>query len=326
MLRQCLSSAPSRAGLLALATILGGLVQAETTECVPITALPQVITAQGIYCLTGNLSTPISAGSAIDIQANNVTIDLNGWKIGGLVAGLGTNTLGITALNRKNITIKNGLIRGFWGAIYLNGPASQGHVIHDIQADGNTSQGFFLEGSGHSLRRNRVLATGGSTQTDEAIGIFLQSSAAGSQVSDNTVAGVEHRKACGICVKENPGTVVTGNRVSQIKAIGSAAAGSLDAVGVMVSESSDNVLVRNNSIESVASTDDKALGIDVVASANAVVRGNDIRDITAGTNAYGFLIDSLSTGGYRDNVVTDVNGATWFFWSGGSDLGNNDSF
>ena len=52
-----------------------------------ITSPPYVIATQGVYCLTGNLSTSITTGSAIEIQANNVTLDLNGFKLGELVAG-----------------------------------------------------------------------------------------------------------------------------------------------------------------------------------------------------------------------------------------------
>src|SRR5262245_2921543 len=80
-------------------------VDAETINCTPITSLPAVITVQGIYCLTGNLNTAMTSGNAIDIQTNNVILDLNGYKLGGLAAGLGTQTNGIHALNCKNLTL-----------------------------------------------------------------------------------------------------------------------------------------------------------------------------------------------------------------------------
>ena len=106
---------------------------AETIDCTAITTLPTTITVQGIYCLTGDLATSMTSGLAIDIQTNNVTIDLNGWKLGGLAAGAGTGTVGIFAWARKNITIRNGTIRGFYRGILLNDgspyTASQGHLI-----------------------------------------------------------------------------------------------------------------------------------------------------------------------------------------------------
>src|SRR5215471_9938738 len=94
-------------------------VRAETINCTAITALPAVITVQGIYCFTGDLNTAMTSGNAIDIQTNNVVLDLNGWKLGGLAAGLGTNAVGIHASDRKNITIKNGTVRGFLAEIWL---------------------------------------------------------------------------------------------------------------------------------------------------------------------------------------------------------------
>src|SRR5262249_41325240 len=103
-------------------------VQAETVNCTAITSLPAVITAQGIYCCIDHLSTAITSGNAIDIQTNNVILDLNGFKLGGLAAGPGTQAVGIHALDRQNLTIKNGTIRGFLRGIHLETSGnSQGH-------------------------------------------------------------------------------------------------------------------------------------------------------------------------------------------------------
>src|SRR6266446_3169384 len=87
--------------------------QAETINCTPITSVPTTITVQGIYCFTQHLNTAITTGNAIDIQTNNVVLDLNGWKLGGLAAGPDTGATGIRANDRQNITIKNGTVRGF---------------------------------------------------------------------------------------------------------------------------------------------------------------------------------------------------------------------
>src|SRR5262245_29056235 len=84
---------------------------AETTNCTAITSVPYVITVQGVYCFTDNIATTMSSGNAIEIQANNVTIDLNGFKLGGLAAGLGTSARGIYANQRQNITVRNGIVR-----------------------------------------------------------------------------------------------------------------------------------------------------------------------------------------------------------------------
>jgi hypothetical protein len=133
-------------------------------NCTPITSRPLVVTVQGVYGPTDNLRTAMTSGNAIEIQTNNVVLDLNGFKLGGLAASPGTLTLGIFASNRQNITIKNGTIRGFFEGILLNDSgASQGHVVEDIRADQNTFEGIDVRGSGNIVRNNQVVATGGST-------------------------------------------------------------------------------------------------------------------------------------------------------------------
>jgi hypothetical protein len=154
------------ASLLALlALVLGaGPGWAETVNCTAITALPAVITRPGVYCFTGDLTTAMTSGNAIDVQAHNVVLDLNGFKLGGLGAGPGTQTVGIFASNRQSITIKNGTIRGFFFGIALqDSGASQGHVVEDIRADQNTYAGMDVRGSGNIVRNNQVVATGGAT-------------------------------------------------------------------------------------------------------------------------------------------------------------------
>ena len=58
-----MSTTKSTASLLVLLTLIFGAApaRAETVNCTPITALPAVITVQGIYCFTGNLATAIDA-------------------------------------------------------------------------------------------------------------------------------------------------------------------------------------------------------------------------------------------------------------------------
>src|SRR5262245_41049205 len=132
-----MSTVKLAASLLVVLTVALGAVAvwAETVNCTPITSLPAVITVQGIYCFTGNLDTAMTSGDAIAIIANNVVLDLNGFKLGGLAAGSGTNANGIAANNRKNITIKNGTVRGFFRGINLNNDGSQGHVVEDVRAE-----------------------------------------------------------------------------------------------------------------------------------------------------------------------------------------------
>lgn len=48
-----------------------------------IDAVPAVITTQGTWCLRKDIATSMSGINAIEIQVSNVTIDCNGFKLGG---------------------------------------------------------------------------------------------------------------------------------------------------------------------------------------------------------------------------------------------------
>ena len=172
-----------------MAAIAAPRASAETINCTPISSLTPdtpapdlryTITTQGIYCLTEDLTSSMGSGNLIEIQTNNVVIDLNGHKIGGLSAGQATLTNGIYALQRQNITVRNGTIRGFYRGIFLDDSspftASQGHVVEGVRADQNTFVGLDIKGRGSLVQNNQVVATGGTTAngTDSNVfGIFV---------------------------------------------------------------------------------------------------------------------------------------------------------
>ena len=169
-----------------LAMSLGVPVQAETVDCTPVTSLPAVIDTQGIYCLTGNLATSQTSGYAIQITANNVTLDLNGWKLGGQAAGSGTGAFGIFSA-ANNVTIKNGIVRGFLSGIFLTG---RGAVVQDMLADQNLSAGIRVQGEGSVVEHNQVVDTGGSTFNTTVNAVGIDADGPGSTVSNNMVSGL----------------------------------------------------------------------------------------------------------------------------------------
>jgi hypothetical protein len=272
--------------ILSLSVILlfCNFAQAETTNCTVITSLPITITTQGIYCLTSDLSTSMASGMAITIANNNVMIDLNGHKLGGLAAGSGTQVYGIYADQRKNITIRNGTVRGFYYGIWLHDlspfTTSQGHLIEDIRADMNTFFGINVAGKGNIIRNNQVVSTGGSTNTYDAYGIVAVGP--GSRVLNNDIIETKEQStgvAAGIYGPISPGSVVENNR------IGNSSLGTGTSYGINIKNSSD-VLVSNNRVTTMNYGVDYAIG---------------------------------STGKYRDNLTSGVT----FPYSGGTNAGNN---
>ncbi len=80
--------------------------------------LPFTISSSGSYFLTSNLK-GLSGSAGIIIDADNVTLDLNGFSLVGVAGSLD----GIRASgNRRNITVKNGMIHdwGGWGVSLLD--------------------------------------------------------------------------------------------------------------------------------------------------------------------------------------------------------------
>ena len=223
--------------------------QAETTNCTVITYLPYTISTPGIYCLNANLETDMTTGNAITINVNNVVIDLNSRKLGGGSAGAGTLATGIYAYQRKNITIKNGTVRGFYRGIRLHDESpfttSQGHVVEDVRADMNTYIGILAYGRGNIVRNNQVVDTGGSTHSANPKGIYAVGP--GARVINNDVYETLAQTggtAYGIHVNVGDASVVVDNRV------GNQALDAELSQGILI-ESSAGVTVKDNTVTSM---------------------------------------------------------------------------
>ena len=185
-----------------------------------VTTLPAVISAQGTWCLKQDLATAITSGNAITINANNVTLDCNDFKLGGLAAGLATQTTGVYATDRVNLTVRHCNIRGFHTGIAFMGTLAGGNLIEDNRFDGNTDFGMQIFGDGSVIQRNRLFDTGGSTVSSDFMAIYTGSLV---DILDNTISGVvattsSNGYAYGMFVVANN---VRGNRVSGLVPDGS---------------------------------------------------------------------------------------------------------
>jgi len=101
-----------------------------------------------------------------------------------------TDARSTCALERRNITIRNGTLRGFVIGVGLNGfvgTRSSGNLVEQIRADYNTLYGIEVYGANCVIRDNQVFGTGGTTIYPTAPqGIFLRW-ADGSQVISNMI-------------------------------------------------------------------------------------------------------------------------------------------
>lgn len=166
----------------------GGPANAETTLCTAISGLPFTISASGVYCLHGNLTTASPAGTAITVNADNVVIDLNGHVLSNNGAGVTTQAIGIGTLNHRDVTVKNGTIRLFQQCVVLDEATTptqnRTHLVEDLNVENCRFVGIRVEGQSSTVRRNVVRDTGGGLSlSGEAIAVNGQ----GSQVLDNLV-------------------------------------------------------------------------------------------------------------------------------------------
>jgi nitrous oxidase accessory protein NosD len=249
-------------------------VRAETLDCTEIVSLPAVITSPGVYCLRKDLSTSL-AGAAVKILAHDVTLDCNGYKIGGLAAGDTADNHAIASPSDRAV-IRNCNLRGFRTGLYLTGAGNL--VEHNrIEAMRDTAVYVFggNAGSGSLVRHNRIYDTG-LHYTDGTATAILASGP--HHIVDNTIDTVlgadgtdTHVK--GIVVQGvAAGGVIAGNRIR-----GLAEDGAGFSYGIYVA-AGNPVSIRGNTIAAVAANYgikcDGDPGVDsAVAASNHVLGG-----------------------------------------------------
>ena len=215
------------------------------------------ITRSGVYVL-GRTIVRTGDQIAIDIQANNVTLDLGGYAI---VGPGGKQGMGIRVDGVNNVRIHGGSLRRFGVGVVVSN--STNVVIEDLQIDGEDLGGtppdvevgiLLVEARGVRVERNQI--------TDTFLGIFVRGEASGgNRIAQNTITGGENGELA-ICY--NPaeggdpnggpdGDLVYGNLVSHFNR------------GIALSAgSTGNIVVENN----------------------LAVFGTPISEATAGSNSF----------------------------------------
>ena len=218
------------------------MAPAEVVNCTDIPAVPFTVTTPGIYCLKASLDFPAPSGIAINIASNDVVLDMNGHVLDGSAAGPTTTTYGILALDRTNVTVRNGTVRGFFIGVQLGGRSPQNNIAEDLRVDRSTTYGLVVRGQGSIARRNLVTRTGGVAG---GLAIGLYGLGDGVHVVDNEVVGTVEGaggQAMGIRIDSGVGAVVERNVVSN------ASFGPTDSYGIRLSQSSPQVTIATNRI------------------------------------------------------------------------------
>lgn len=165
----------------------------------PIASLPYAITQPGSYYLESNLTAAVGS-NGITISTNDVTLDLMGFTLAGSTNSAGG--VGVVGI-RRNLVIRNGVIRGF--GVGVDAAGADNSRYQDLRVLLNRGDGLrigqyavvenclVLENAGDGIQgfqgtvvRNGVV----SSNTLNGILLGANSVAADCLVTDNTQAGI----------------------------------------------------------------------------------------------------------------------------------------
>ncbi len=149
----------------------------EVEPRIPISQsdIPLTINESGSYYFTEDID---SAGTAITVAVDDVTIDLAGFTLAGPDSG---SNYGIHMSGRSNVEIRNGTVRDFYYGIYEDS-SGQGHRVIDVRALSNVRSGIYLV-SKNNLVKDCTASDNGTSAAGYAYGIYAGS---GSTVTGNT--------------------------------------------------------------------------------------------------------------------------------------------
>jgi hypothetical protein len=302
----------------------GGVTPADTP------GFPVTINARGSYRLSGNL-TVSGAGSqdvtAINITANDVTIDLNGFSIRGPAICSGTppdtvvectpigSGVGIDSPGGRNITVINGTICGMCNHGINLGNAAR---VERVTVRSNGRVGILVGNnsvvSGSTVEFNRldgIIASSAVTVTGSMVNSNLSGISADSGVVNNST--VNSQRSDGIRMNEGTVTGNTANsnggngiRIDNGTVIGNTA-NSNGIFGI------SNVGTASNNTASF-NDDDGMLASGVVTGNTANSNGGsgiNATGVVTGNAAFsntGFGLDLGVSVGYSNNVLLSNNG------------------
>lgn len=190
---------------------------------------PIRIDKPGSYRLTSNLNHSGTNTELIDVDADHVTIDLNGFVVGacigaaGVCIPLGAGN-GIDAFGDSDLTIRNGTIQGLPGFAVRAGARAR---VENVVVRAVSSSGILL--SGHGVVRGSSIVDSGTTGITAGI-----VAGAGSLVSENVISGNGQTG-----VSADDGSVVEGNTITDNGADGIQAFGAILVRGNMVRANGD---------------------------------------------------------------------------------------
>ena len=235
--------------------------------------VPLVITRPGSYCLISNLTVSSPDVSAITNNADNVTIDLNGFTISG--PGKGVSGIGIKNDMMRgvyNVVVKNGTVRAWGIGIHLHGTNNRVENVRVLEA----GHGIFVGSSSVVSQCQVAFCTVGIGTED------------GTMVLNNTIYSMDH-----LCIGTSGGGVPDGG----VTVIGNNCR--LSSVGI-------RVIGQSNRIEGNSITQYSQIGIDLRGSKANYFAKNLLQDNgTSGAKSWVGESDNID-GGLIDLALSNI--------------------
>lgn len=132
-----------------------GVVLINQSTVLAAGGFPFKITQPGSYKLSGNLAVSAVNVDGIDIEANNVTLDLNGFTISGPVSCTFSPNTGKVSCNQSStgtgvndnlnsgVTLRNGSVSGFGFGVNINTSTDVvGGLVEEIRVTSNSGIGI----------------------------------------------------------------------------------------------------------------------------------------------------------------------------------------
>ena len=268
--------------------------EAAAQDCKKITALPFTITVEGNYCVTKDLSTSISSATevaAIEIRADNVVLDLGGFAVS---YNSPDNTSVVRAIRtfgvRRSVTVRNGTIKGFIGAVYLIGDNvgldNAGNVVENLRVLDCVNLGIAVYGKGNIVRDNHIVNTIGRLNVAGGISTAIGAFGSGNMVLNNDVIGT---------------TSAVNDDLSP-------------AQGILFNFCNQCVAEKNRIVDTESPDPNTSRGIWVLTGSDVLIVNNRIIK-----SLVGISFGLTATGLYRDNIAP----ACTTPYSGGTNAGNN---
>jgi parallel beta-helix repeat protein len=266
----------------------------------PIYAPDTIITEPGSYVVTRDITA--ATGPVIDIEANDVTIDLNGYTIENLDAA----TAVVDASGFFDVFLTNGTLKGGSTGFLASNAAVKARVtLENLAIKGASSHGIDISttasGSSMNVKASKVSNAGGN-------GINASTGPSATvDIVDNTVEDVTGGD--GIAVTSTGSIYVGDNTLRDIAATGVSITGAQGAV------------IEDNQILNVGPDQ---VGISITKAAAAVVEwGNQIRGNTlSGSPVFSTSVGIYIGEGVKGNILSE-NVATLFGKGIQVESGNN---